>query len=128
MCYTALMQVVLIILSAGLLGLIIYFAVSSKSSRHLKLAAFIALGLIVLALAVAGFFLITGPDEGTHYIPFPVSQEAQQPQGESGNIIEVLIFFLLFLLFMGFIIGMALRHQRKGGGKGKTPGKPGARK
>ena len=118
------MPVVLIILSAGLLGLIIYFAVSSKSSRYLKLAAFIALGLIALAVVVAGFFLITGPGENAYQIPFPVFQEAPQAQDDS-NIVEVVVFFLIFLLMMGLIIGLALRNQRKKEVQKRTAKKPG---
>jgi len=110
----------LIILSAGLLGLIIYFAVSRKSSRHLKLAAFIALGLIVLALVVAGFFLIAGPGESAHEIPLPVFQEGTVPV-EDSNIVEVVIFLVIFLLILGFIIASALRKQRKKEGEGKVP-------
>jgi len=117
------MQVVLIILSAGLLGLIIYFAVSSKSSRHLKLAAFIALGLIALAVAVAGFFLVSGTGESAYQIPLPAFQEGRQAQDDS-NVLEVVIFFLIFVLIMGFIIALTLRKQRKKE-TGKKPPKSG---
>ena len=110
----------MIILSVGLFGLIVYFAVSSKSSRHLKLAAFIALGFIALALAVAGFFLIAGPGESGHHIPLPAFQEAQPATAEDSNILEIIIFFLIFLLIMGIIIGINLKNQRKKGAAAKN--------
>jgi len=116
-CYTNPMLVVLIIISIGLLGLVIYFAVSKKSSRQLKLAAFIALGLIALALAVAGIFLLSGPGEDTHHIPLPVFQEAQIQPADDSNILEVVIFFLIFLLVMGLIVGLALKSQRRKSGR-----------
>jgi len=115
------MLVVLIILSVGLLGLVVFFAVSRKSSRHLKLASFMALGLIALAVAVAGFFLIAGPGEGTHHVPFPVFQEAQTQAVDDNNILEVVIFFLIFLLVLGLIIGLGLKNQRKKGNPGSPP-------
>jgi len=118
------MQVVLIILSVGLLGLIVYFAVSGKSSRHLKRAAFIALGLIALALAVAGILLLAGPGEGAHHIPLPGFQEAQPAPGEDSNILEIMIFLLVFLLVIGLIIGISLKNQRKKEGAQKKAQKP----
>ena len=107
------MLVVLILFSAGLLGLVVYFAVSQKSSRHLKLAAFAALGLIALALGVAGFFLIVGHGEGAHHVPLPIFQEAQAQAVDDSNIAEVIIFFIVFALVMGLIVWTALKNQRK---------------
>jgi len=113
--YNGFMLVMLIILSVGFLGLVVYFAVSQKSSRHLKLTAFIALGLIALAMVVAGFFLMSGPGEGAYHVPLPIFQEAQTQAADDSNILEVVIFFLIFLVVMGVIIGLAIKNQRKKG-------------
>jgi len=118
-CYSFPMQVVLIILSVGLTGLIIYFAVSPKSSRLLKITAFIALALSGLSLGVAGIFLIIGPGEGSEFIPLPVFQEFQPPPAKSGNTLAVVVFFMVFLGVLGLIIALALREQRKKDQKAK---------
>ena len=117
-CYTYSMQVVLIILSVGLLGVIIYFAVSHKSSRLLRLTALIALGLIGVSLAVCGFFIIRGPGEDEADIILPIFQEAQ-PQKQSSNIPATLGFFAVFFLVMGLIVFVSLRRQSKKDKSGK---------
>jgi len=106
------MQVVLAILSVGLLGLIIYFAVSPKSSRRLKLTAFVALGLIGLSLGVCGFFLIKGPGESTDPFPIPVFQETHQP-AKSSNTTAIVIFFTVFVLVLALIVLLAVRDQQR---------------
>jgi len=112
------MQVVLIILSVGLLGLIVYFAVSPKSSRLLKLTAFIALGLIGLSIGVAGFFLIMGPGESEELIPLPVFHDAQPQAASNSNLGPVIGFLVVFAIIMGLIVYLALREQRR---KEKAP-------
>ena len=107
------MLVLLIILSVGLLGLVIYFAVSPKSSRQLKLAAFIALGLIALAIAVCGIFLFMGPGAGTEQIPLQLFQETQTQIAEDSNILEIIVFLLIFLIVLGLIVGLTFRAQHK---------------
>ena len=107
------MQIVLAIFSLGFLGTIIYFAVSQKSSRFLKLAAFIALGLIAVSVAVAGFFILMGPGEPEVFIPIPAlqNQPAQAPQ--DNNIMGSVIFFLIFVIILGVIIYAHHRDQKK---------------
>ena len=107
------MQVVLIVFSAGLLGLIIYFAVSPKSSRLLKLTAIIALGLIGLTIGVCGFFLIRGPSQGSDPVPLPVFQESSPKPVKNNNIVVMLIFMGVLLLILGASIFISLRDQKK---------------
>ena len=109
------MQIVLIILSAGLLGLIIYFAVSPKSSRLLKLAAVVALGLIGLSIAICGFFLIRGPSEGNDPLPLPVFQDASPKPVKNNNVIVMLVFLAVLLFILGASIYVSLRDQKKAG-------------
>ena len=122
------MTVVLAILSVGLLGLIIYFAVSPKSSRLLKLTALIALVFIGLSLGVCGIFLIMGPEENPEHIPLPVLQELQPPPAKSGNMLEIIVFFVIFLIVLGVIIVLSVRGQWKEAETGKrvkkSPGLP----
>ena len=114
------MQVVLSVISLGLLGLIIYFAVSPKSSRILRLSAFAALGLIGISLVVCGIFIIRGPGESAEIIPLPVFEEAK-PAAKSGNMATVVVFFIIFVLVLALIVFLAIRDQKKKG-KGQVKG------
>ena len=115
------MQIVLAILSLGLLGLIIYFAVSPKSSRLLKLAALIALGLIGLSIGICGFFLIKGPAPSKELIPLPVFQDASPKPVKNNNTIIALVFLLVLLLVLGGTVYFSLKGQRKKGAEQKKP-------
>ena len=106
------MLVVLAILSVGLLGLIIYFAVSSKSSRLLKLSALNALGLIALSIAVCGVFLIIGPSEKTTEVTLPVFSDSA-PQTKGSNIAAFIVFLVTVLFIVGLIIFIPMRDRRK---------------
>ena len=112
-CYTGCMQIVLAIFSLGLLGMIIFFAFSPKSSRLLRRAAFIALALIALSLVIGGLFLVFAPGETPGVVPLPFLPEAPPAAPESGIALEVIVFLLLFLIVMGIIIGLAHRDQHK---------------
>ena len=99
------MLVVSTILSAGLLGLIIYFLVSPKSSRLLRLAALGALVLIALAIGVCGVLLILGPSQKQgDDIVLPVFQDAAPPVKSSSNFPAIFISLVLFVVVVGLII------------------------
>lgn len=106
------MLIVLIILSAGLLTAIIYFAVSNRSSWLLKQSAIIALGLIALSLAICGIFLIVGPGEEPGYIPLPFPEPEPPPAG-NGNTAVIVGFLVVFLLLMTMVIILSRKEQQK---------------
>ena len=106
------MQVVLIILSLGLLGVIIYFAVSPKSSRLLKLSALIALGVIGLSIAICVIFLIKGPSQDPAAISLPVFQDTPTAPAKKGNVPAVLFFVAVLLGIVGLIV-IAVRREKK---------------
>ena len=110
--YAVFMLVVLIILSVGLLGVIIYFAISSKSSKPLRLAAVLALALICLSLGVSCFFLIRGPVEDPSAIPIAVLLEGTKPAKKESNIMNI-VSMALVLVFLGLVITKAMRDQAK---------------
>ena len=109
------MQVVLGIFSLLLLGLIIYFAVSSRSSRLLKLSAFIALGLIALAVGICSFFLIRGPSEEAPDIALPIFQDSS-PAPKENNTGAIWGFLIVLVIVIGLIAYLALREQRMNAG------------
>jgi len=105
------MLIVLAIISVGLLGLIIKFAVSSTSSRLLKRVSFIALILIGLAVGICSIIIIIGPGESDDGISFPVFQEAAAAPAEKSNILAIIIFVLMFIFFP-ILIGFLARRNK----------------
>jgi len=98
------MQVVLIILSAGLLGLIIYFAFSPKSSKLVKMSARIALGLIGISIIVCVVLLVKGPGQDPAAISLPVFQDTPTTQARKTNIPAIIILILVLLAITGMIV------------------------
>ena len=108
------MIVVLIIFSVGLLGLIIYYAVSAKSTRILKLAATIALGLIGLAIIVCAIFIIIGPREDPNAVLLPfVSEESTQTSTKSRTSIMDIVIFVVLLGIISLVIRKSMKEQKK---------------
>jgi multisubunit Na+/H+ antiporter MnhB subunit len=117
------MQTVLIILSTGLFGLIIYFAFSPKSSRLLKRAALIALGFIGLAMGVCSIMVLIGPVQKDAEIPFNIFPDTPKTPPQNANVVEFIIFLVVFVFVIGLIVMLALR-ERRAEKKKKKPGKP----
>ena len=116
------MIILLIILSLGLLGGIIHFAISPKSSKLLRLAALIALGVIALSLVICGILIIIGPKEDPDAALFQVFQD-MPTQPQSRNIFDLVILGII-LAVVSLVILKALRDQRKSAaGAIKKPGK-----
>jgi preprotein translocase subunit YajC len=102
------------ILAAGILGVIIYFFLSKKSPKPLKLAALGALILSGLALAVCAFLLFSGPRAGP-VGPYdaPALTQGAPPPANAPNIIALVIFLAVLLAFFGFIIFLGIRDQKR---------------
>ena len=111
--YNTIMQVVLIILSVGLLGVIIYFAVSPKSSRPLKFAAIIGLALIGLSLGVCGILLIKGPGQGKAVVTLPfLLEDTPQPPAKKTNMAVILTFLVTFFFIMGLVLMTTMKEKQ----------------
>ena len=108
------MIVVLIIFSVGLLALIIYYAISPKSSRFLKLAATIALGLIGIAIIVCAIIIIIGPKQDPNAVLLPfVTEESGQPASSSSNSFTDIIIFLVLFGLISLVIVRSMKEQKK---------------
>jgi len=120
------MQVVLIILSVGVLGVIIYFAVSPKSSRPLRFAAIIALALIGLSLGVCGILLIRGPGQSQADISLPfLLDDTPQPPAKKSNLAVILTFLVSFFFIVGLVLITTMKEkQGKTAQQKKVPDKP----
>jgi hypothetical protein len=107
------MLFVIIPLSVVLLGLIVYFALSPRSSKGLRLAALGALGAVMLAIGVCAVVVFAGRSADAEPVMpdfFAVEAPPPAPQGNS----MVLAFLVVFLLaFMGLVVYLAMR-ERKG--------------
>ena len=106
------MLVVGIIFSIVLLVTIIYFAISPKSSRMLRLSAVIALGLISLSLAICGFFIIRGPAADDTVLPLPVFQDTAEQPKKAIPLMDILIIAVM-LLALVLVIVKSLKDQKK---------------
>ena len=109
------MQVVLVIFSVVLLCVIINYAVSPKSSRLLKMAALIALGLIALSLGVASVILaINSFSEEADEERLPIFLEAQKDAPKDrGNWVEIIAFLLIVAALVTLIAVETSKDRKK---------------
>jgi multisubunit Na+/H+ antiporter MnhC subunit len=118
------MQVVLGIISVILLGVIIYFVISPKSSHLLRMSAIFALVLIGLAVGVCGVFLLRGPAKVETEIPLPFLTDADPKPQAKTNVGVIIGYFAVFAL----IAGLVAYSSRKEKGKKYEPVKKAAKK
>jgi flagellar basal body-associated protein FliL len=105
--------IVLSVLSLGLLGLIVFFFFSKKSSPALKRAALGALIAIGISLGVCGFIVIQGPAAPEAELYLPLVTVADQPAVKGANIPGLLIFLVILAALLGLIIFAGMRDQKK---------------
>jgi hypothetical protein len=105
--------IVLSVLSLGLLGLIVFFFFSKKSSPVLKRAALGALIAIGISLGVCGFIVIRGPAVSEAELYLPVVTVTDQPAVKGANIPGLLVFLVILAALLGVIIFAGMRDQKK---------------
>ena len=113
MCYTVFMQIFMLILAVGFLGVIVYFAISPKSSRLVKIVAISALVLAGLTIGICAFFLLSGPAQDPDAIPLPVFQDMPTEPAKKSNVMSFFIFFAFLFAILGVIIYVAVRDRKK---------------
>jgi len=107
------MQVVLGIISFALLGVIIYFMVSPKSSHLLKMSAMGALALIGLAVAVCGVFLLRGPAKVETEIYLPFLTDAEPKQQNKTNTGVIAGYFAAVAIIIGLLAYYSKREKER---------------
>ena len=112
------------IISIILLGVIIYFVVSPKSSHLLRISGIIALALIGLAVGVCGVFLLRGPAEVEEEIPLPFLIGAEPKPEPKTNVGVIIGYFVVFAI----VAGLVAYSSRKEKGKKHEPVKKVAKK
>ena len=114
------MLILSFIIGLGILIVMIYLALSKKTSNTTRIAALIALGLMVLAIVVSLVLIFFGGSlvRVTEIVPdpeAPLTQAQPQASGDSLLIVVCIVFLLaLFVLVMIF----SLKESRK---KSQTP-------
>jgi hypothetical protein len=117
------MQVVLAIISMALLGVIIYFVVSPKSSRLLRMSAIGALALIGLAVGVCGVFLLRGPAKVETGIPLPFLLDAEPKQENKINVGLIIGYFAAFAVIFGLVAYSSKKEKQRKDEPVKKPAK-----
>jgi hypothetical protein len=105
--------IVLSVLSAGLLGLVVYFFFSKKSSRALKRAALGAMIAMGLSLGVCGFFILRGPGVSEEELYISRMVVTDQAPVKSANILSLLIFLVVLLGLLGVILFIGMRDRNR---------------
>jgi CDP-diglyceride synthetase len=108
------MLFVIIPLSAALLGMIIYFALSPKSSKPLRTAALGALGAIILSVLICIIIIFFGSKNTAKEPVMPdfFAPEAP-PAAPQGNIFILLLLALFLLTFLGGVVFLTLRERKR---------------
>jgi hypothetical protein len=107
-----------ILIPVGLIMLaaVIYLALSKKSNFTIRIAALIALGLMILSVIVSLFIIFFGVGAVKPEGPFlPFAEPPPEPPAVKGDIM-VLVGFVLFLIALFVVVFvLSLREQRKNG-------------
>jgi len=123
----------------GVLGIavfagVIYLAVSKKSCLKVRIAALVALGLMILTIIVCIFIIfgVTIVEQGATIPPEVLPPETPPSAGQNHNVLLMLIVFLLAMFLLVLVLSM--REQRRhakiaearknNNGHSETSGKP----
>jgi hypothetical protein len=107
------MLFVIIPLSVVLLGVIVYFALSPRSSQIIRLSAQGALGAIMLSVVICVIIVFAGRGRTKEEPVMPdfLVTELPQPAAE-GNFTVLFVAAVFLLAFLGTVIFLSLRGRR----------------
>ena len=109
------MLAVLIVTGLCIFSVMVYLALSKKSRFWIRIAALIALGLMVLAMIVCVFVLFSG--KTVHSVDFSASDPyiPVEPARPAGNSILILVFIIFLLALFVAVLILSLRENRSKG-------------
>jgi ABC-type phosphate transport system permease subunit len=107
------MLFVIIPISLVLLGVIIYLALSPKSSKMVRLAALCALGAIMLSVIVCVIIIFAGQTGATEEPVMPDFLAAEPPPPPQGNSIAILLLAVFMVVFLGIIVFLSMRERKR---------------
>jgi heme/copper-type cytochrome/quinol oxidase subunit 4 len=112
------MLFVIIPLSVALLGVIVYFALSPKSSKALRLTALIALGVIIVSVLVCLIIIFAGLEFAGKEPAMPdfLAPEAP-PAAPEGNFFALFLLAAFLLAFLGVVVFLSMRERKKQQGR-----------
>jgi formate hydrogenlyase subunit 3/multisubunit Na+/H+ antiporter MnhD subunit len=98
-----------------ILAAVIYLAVSPKSNFRIRIAALIALAVMLISVIVS-LILIFGIGPARPEGPFlPFAEAVEQPPESKGNLLALTGFILFLVALFMLVFFMSLREQRKNG-------------
>ncbi|MDR2177897.1 MAG: hypothetical protein LBP20_07665 [Treponema sp.] len=108
------MLFVIIPFSVVLLGVIVYFALSPRSSKGLRLAALAALGAIMLAIVICAVIVFTNQGTVEEGPVMPDFYTASAPQSApKGNSLILLLLAVFLLVFLGVVVFLAMKERQR---------------
>jgi len=101
-----------IVIGLAIMGAMVYLALDKKSNFHTRLAALIALGIMILTVIICLLIAFSTPtvqiDPSTLIVGAPVEAP------EDDNNVMILLFSILILIaFLIMIVILAMRENRK---------------
>jgi hypothetical protein len=108
------MLFVIIPLSIVLLGVIIYLALSPKSSKMVRLAALCALGAIMISVIICVIIIFAGLGgvEEEPVMPDFLAVEPP-PAPPQGNFVAIFLLAIFMLAFLGIIVFLSMRERKR---------------
>jgi cytochrome c oxidase assembly factor CtaG len=108
---------ILIPLGFVMLAAVIYLALSKQSSFTIRIAALIALGVMILSVIISLFIIFldlgAAKPEGP-FLPFVEQVPVQQPKG---NFLALVGFVLFLIALFVVVFFLSLKEHRKAAGK-----------
>jgi heme/copper-type cytochrome/quinol oxidase subunit 4 len=101
-----------IVLGIAMLLAVVYVAVSKKSSFTLRIAALVALGVMIVTVIIC-LFMVLGTDQTPKgpFLPDAPPVEELPPSGSNYMVLLLFVLFLVGLFLMVLLISM--REHRK---------------
>jgi hypothetical protein len=115
------MLYVIIPLSVVLLGVIVYFALSRRSSKIIRLSALGALGAIMLSIIICAIIVFAGRGSAGDEPVMPDFFATEPlPAAPQGNFLALFFLALFLLALLGSVTFLSLK-ERKRQEKNQTP-------
>ena len=106
------MLIVLIIIGLGIFGTMIFLAISKKTSFKIRIAALIALGIMVLAIIGSLVLIFTGGVVVSDSRILPDADTPVTPPRTAGNSFLIFGFILFLIALFVVVLLLSLRESR----------------